>query len=352
MGKQEKGRPHAKGAAAAQRVNEAAAAEDLAAILECPVCYKPVTSPQILHCCGQTLCGLCLHGCRQHKDECPMCREENPTHSNNRFAENIRQHMQETSHVELGGMYIDKHGGKLEGEFQDGKLNGKGKITYAGGFIREGVFKSGQLNGEGKVTFPDGEIHEGEFKLNVLHEGKIIFNPTPGVGVGMYEGQLNNGEPHGKGKLTFATGRIHEGEFSGGVLREGTATFPDGHIREGEFHVNGNLRKGKITFGDQRPVIWEGEFMDGKLHGMGKVIRKKDGAIMYEGQFKHGKQVVMIDGGKGKYKVVASRSREGEFPNDMGASIREAKKFRNETAAASMRAASSAAAAPVVVDLT
>ena len=60
-------------------------------------------------------------------------------------------------------------GGKYEGEFKDGLLNGQGTLTFPDGLKYEGEFKDGEEHGQGTVTLPDGTKYEGEFK-----DGEII----------------------------------------------------------------------------------------------------------------------------------------------------------------------------------
>ena len=182
MSKKRKGRPHAKGEHAERK-------RRLVELLECPICLKPASSPQLLGCCGNLICALCMHGCHR-KDECPLCRQLSPPLSDHRFAQNVRQTLQETgADLPLGGMWIAPCGTQYEGESKDGKLHGQGKITSADGHIYEGEFKDGKLHGPGKQTFADGHIYEGEFK-----DGKL----------------------HGPGKITFPTGTVAKREFANG----------------------------------------------------------------------------------------------------------------------------------------
>ena len=195
MSKKRKGRPHAKGEHAERK-------RRLVELLECPICLKPASSPQLLGCCGNLICALCMHGCLHRKDECPLCRQLSPPLSDHRFAQNVRQTLQETgADLPLGGMWIDGLGRKLEGEFKDGKLHGQGMYKNGKlGIILEGEFKDGKLL-KGKVT-SNGGILEGGFKDGKLH-GQVKITGANGT---IVEGGFKDGKLHGQGKRTSANG--------------------------------------------------------------------------------------------------------------------------------------------------
>jgi len=276
MGKEDKGRPHAQGLhAERQRL--------LVELLDCPICLKTVASPQFLHCCGNLMCGLCLYGCLQKKNECPMCRKPGPQHSDHRFAQNVRQSLQQTgTTLPVGGMWIDKYGSTHEGCFKDGELHGQAKKTYANGSTHEGCFKDGKLHGQAKKTFADGGTHEGCFKDGeldgqgkktfadggkieqgeytggVLHgQGQIIYANRQMCEAEMYDGCFKNGMFDGQGKLTYINGKMYEGCFRGGSFGHGKFTFPAGTVFEGCFNKYGQLHgPGKKIF---RHTVYEGE---------------------------------------------------------------------------------------------
>ena len=56
-----------------------------------------------------------------------------------------------------------------EGEFLNGKFNGKGKYSYPDGQIYEGDYVNGVKEGNGKLTFPSGRIYEGPFVNGLQH---------------------------------------------------------------------------------------------------------------------------------------------------------------------------------------
>ena len=133
-----------------------------------------------------------------------------------------------------------------EGEFKDGKWNGKGKQIFEDG-VYEGKFKDGDMHGRGKLTFATGEIYEGAFKDGEFHgRGKLTYATGS-----IYEGAFEDGEFHGRGKLTYATGEIYEGA-----------------LKDGEFHG-----RGKLTYANGD--IYEGSWLNNKRHGNGQCFIAK-----------------------------------------------------------------------------
>lgn len=133
-------------------------------------------------------------------------------------------------------------------------------ITTETGCRFEGVQKNGRLEGRGKITFNDGTIYEGIFKDGCLVEGEI---------------RGHNGE-------------VIKGKFEENFLIKGTMTFANGDFSEGEFRnnkLNGKGKKYKKALG----TLYEGTFKDDDLDGPGKVIRS--GHLVYQGMFQQGRLI-------------------------------------------------------------
>ena len=133
---------------------------------------------------------------------------------------------------------------KFEGEYINGKRNGKGKeycYAYMDTFRHlefEGEYLNGERNGKGKYYIRDGFFKdrlefEGEFRNGKKwngngydENGNIIYQLINGKGKGKeyneygefeFEGEYLNGEKHGKGKEYDHTGKlIFEGEYLNG----------------------------------------------------------------------------------------------------------------------------------------
>jgi hypothetical protein len=204
--------------------------------------------------------------------------------------------------------------------------HGKGKITYdfgaQGKTVYEGYFVDGKYHGKGKITWNNGAVYEGDFANDEYH-GKGKF--TNAWGTTVYEGDFVNGKYHGKGELTDKDCTF-EGEFVNGRQHEGKCTYADGRVEEG--YWCGYKYLGKEIPHQENPIFigddeYEGEVVDGKPHGKGrlKIIRSESFVVegegwktaeyidaVYEGDFVNGKKH-----GKGKMTYADGKVEEGEW---------------------------------------
>lgn len=177
-----------------------------------------------------------------------------------------------------------------EGKFENGLLNGWGKMFYQTGEIREGEFKNNQLCGQGTLTLPDGRILKGEFKDNLL-SGKGTYTYSNKI----HEGDFQVNSLDGQGKITFKEGEVWEGNFEGDWLHgQGKITKPSGVIIEGIFHLDPCKRfdyphdldgQKKVTL--KNGEIWEGNYIAGLLNGTGKIFFPNGDT--WDGEFKDNK---------------------------------------------------------------
>lgn len=74
---------------------------------------------------------------------------------------------------------FDKISGDIyNGEYQDGKRNGKGRMFYAGiQEIYDGDWSNDRRQGEGMILNRQGEISSGEFRADHM-EGKSTYQKT------------------------------------------------------------------------------------------------------------------------------------------------------------------------------
>src|SRR5262249_24704434 len=56
-----------------------------------------------------------------------------------------------------------KPSGRDEGEWRDGKMTGRGVLTWANGNRYDGEFRDGQRSGRGVFTWANGNRYEGEY---------------------------------------------------------------------------------------------------------------------------------------------------------------------------------------------
>lgn len=90
-----------------------------------------------------------------------------------------------------------KEVGKYIGHLKRGKFNGQGKYLLPNNYCLEGLFNNGILQGEGKIN-NDGDILSGSFVNNVLQgSGKITFESGLSLKGHFWDGQfLNLDEPY------------------------------------------------------------------------------------------------------------------------------------------------------------
>ena len=164
-----------------------------------------------------------------------------------------------------------------EGEYLNGKRNGKGKEYGSyGRLIFEGEYLNGKKNGKGKEFFDNKLIFEGEYLNDKKWNGKgydidnnIIYELKNGNGSikdDYFKGEYINGEKNGKGKEYSEYGRL---------------------IFEGEY-LNGKRNgKGK-EYSEYDYLIFEGEYLNGKRNGKGKEY--KEFYLIFEGEYLNDKK--------------------------------------------------------------
>ena len=153
--------------------------------------------------------------------------------------------------------------GKLtfDGEFLNGKRNGNGKEYYKKNIIYEGEYSKGERHGKGKEYDNNGNlIFDGEFRKGKKWNGKIkrYNNDT----VIKLEGVYLNGKLWNAKRYDSKNNILYE-------IKDGK-----GYIKEFDF--------------DDK-LIFEGEFSNGKINGIGKESNY-EGEIKFEGTYFDGKR--------------------------------------------------------------
>ena len=209
----------------------------------------------------------------------------------------------------------------FEGEYLNGKRNGKGK-KYLNGKIE---FETEYLNGinlTNKVYDKNGKLYEISKNMKGLikeydHKGNLIF-----------EGEYFNGNRNGKGKSYYANGKLYfEGEYLNGERNgKGKKYNEYGRLKfEGEY-LNGKKNgKGK-EYNWYGNLIFEGEYLNGiKWSGKGYDKQKNiiyvlnngkgyikeyndEGVLYFEGELLNGQR-----NGKGKQYCNYTLIFEGEY---------------------------------------
>ncbi|MGB7196525.1 MAG: C13 family peptidase [Collimonas pratensis] len=182
-----------------------------------------------------------------------------------------------TSATPAGPDALTPDGGQYYGPLVDGKLQGKGKISWANGETYEGGFDKGLLSGKGKYIFGANSVYEGDFKAGG-RTGQGRYVDFMGS---VYVGHFLDGEFDGQGKSTKYDGSVYEGSFARG-LYEGIGKWTDkeqeyvGTFKQGKYSG-----KGEIKYKNGRK--YKGDFAKGQFQGLGRYeVRPGE---YYEGEF-------------------------------------------------------------------
>ena len=161
------------------------------------------------------------------------------------------------------GVYTNRYGEVIDGEFTDGIADGFCHVTLASGNTYEGMITKGEWSGVLKLIYDlEEENPQGEF-VNSRLEGEVTYFYRNGVS---YVGGYQNGMPHGVGCLTFANGDKYEGEFSFGEMSGmGKYTFFDSSVYEGQFENGLPNGEGTYTYTalNEKRISLSGTFING-----------------------------------------------------------------------------------------
>lgn len=104
-----------------------------------------------------------------------------------------------------------------QGDCLNGLAHGIGTLTRTSqadaddeeSYAYEGNWKNGKLDGKGLFTSSEGDRYEGQFKEG-RKDGQGTYHWATGA---RYEGEWKAGEMHGQGKYLWSSGNYYEGEF-------------------------------------------------------------------------------------------------------------------------------------------
>ncbi len=134
-----------------------------------------------------------------------------------------------------GFLYTSKNGNYLFGNWQNGLLTGTGS-SKENNIIKKGDFKDSKLqNGKVEIQYPDGTNYTGEYQ-----NGKLQGKGTLISSNGTYIGYFVNNEYDGSGKLISPDGSWYDGNWKKGN-KEGNGTY---RTKDG-FRFTGNFIKNK-----------------------------------------------------------------------------------------------------------
>ena len=192
--------------------------------------------------------------------------------------------------LEGKGTYINDKGDIYMGNFIEGNLNGKGKIVQKreninksnGGYneennnikneddnklIYEGDIKNFKKEGYGIETCPEYK-YEGNFHDDMKNgQGSIIYLKSGEK----YKGEFKNNEITGYGYYTYKNKQTYKGELVNGKKQgKGIYNWTDGSEYNGEY--KNDIREGEGSLKWSNGVIFKGKFLNGKPEGKGKLF--------------------------------------------------------------------------------
>ncbi|TNV78792.1 hypothetical protein FGO68_gene5616 [Halteria grandinella] len=197
------------------------------------------------------------------------------------------------------GLQLWKDGARYEGDWLNGKANGKGTFYHLNGDIYEGDFIDDRANGNGVYFHKNGSKYTGEWK-NDLKDGRGREEWEDGA---YYEGDFREGRKHGVGTYLWSDGSTYSGGWSNNNIDgRGKYVWPDGRSYEGGWSDNKLHGQGMYVWPDGRK--YEGSYVDDQKEGYG-IYYWPDGK-RYEGQWRNGKQH-----GEGKIVNAKGKQRRG-----------------------------------------
>ena len=175
----------------------------------------------------------------------------------------------------------------------ESKEKGKEYDGYTNKLIFEGEFLNGKRNGKGKEYEDSYEVNvvvfEGEY-LNGKRNGKgKEYKEQLGYNIIKYDDEYLKGKRHGKGKEYYRGKLLYEIEYKNGKMwnvKECEINNKKYELKDGKGFIK-ELDKDNDSF------IYEGEYLNGERNGKGKEY--KNSTLIYEGEFLKGKRH-----GKGK----------------------------------------------------
>jgi uncharacterized protein (TIGR02145 family) len=178
----------------------------------------------------------------------------------------------------IPGARIQPYKPTYTGEFKAGDIFGKGTLKYANGDTLTGIWNGLKFTGNGKLTLADGSIYNGDWVNGEKNgPGKLIMKNG-----NIYDGDWKDDVKNGKGKFTWTDGGIYVGDWKNDLRNgKGKYTWADGDIFDGDWkddkYVVGIL---KYSNGAYQSGIW-----NEKREFSGKAKRIAGNKSIWEGEW-------------------------------------------------------------------
>lgn len=171
---------------------------------------------------------------------------------------------------------------------------------HGGGETYHGLWRNDQPNGHGLFRWYDGDMYMGEWNVGDMQGyGVYKYGPTGQFAKDMYEGTYFNGLRQGTGVYKYAakeeTGAgaaVYLGEWLRGMMHgNGLLIYADGETYQGQWKLDKKDGFGQYTWGANAGEVagdrYQGEFVQGFTHGLGKTIFADGGS--HRGRYSKGK---------------------------------------------------------------
>jgi hypothetical protein len=136
-----------------------------------------------------------------------------------------------------------KPGPQVKGRWQDGKMNGHGKVTLATGERFDGQWKNDMKNGHGMYTYANGDRYDGQYRDD-QKDGHGVYTYAD---ASRYDGEWRDGKKNCRGTEVRADGSRYDGEWRDNLPNgRGIAAWLNGDRYAGMW-VLGCYRSGSRT---------------------------------------------------------------------------------------------------------
>lgn len=160
------------------------------------------------------------------------------------------------------------------------------KLFVGGDLVYEGAWQNGGMNGAGRVYQNGQVVYEGGLADNLPNGPGIRYD----VGNERYEGLFKQGRPNGRGKLFAGDRLFYEGDWKDGRM-SGNGKLYDASAKvlfEGAFEAG--LRHGfGVLYDDSGSKVYEGNWILDQRYGFGKTF-DKDGKVRFAGNWVEDKE--------------------------------------------------------------
>ena len=179
------------------------------------------------------------------------------------------------------GIFVLGQGDTYSGEFDKGQYHGKGLLKCGNGDYFDGQWERGKPGGILKRFIKEtGDTYHGMFRQGRRHgKGRQTF----GQGRGFYDGDWERDKPSGKGVRVYSNGSKFMGCFVDGEAHgDGTMFYANGDQYIGQFHRGHLSGRGVLKYA--RGETFDGNFLNGFQYGEGKYTWSDGG--YYDGEYK------------------------------------------------------------------